>query len=146
MDRRFVDLPDEVWERVKLCIPARRWEKHKGGRPPVPDRIVLSGILYRARTGCQWDALPSEFGSGSTCFRRFKQWQRAGVFKMLHLEMLLYYDEQVGIDWAWAALDSVSVKAPKGGTSPAPTQPIAPNSAPSATSSPMGAAFHLASR
>src|SRR5262249_49552021 len=128
MDSKFADLPDEVWERVKLCIPVRPWEKHKGGRPPVPDRVVMSGILYRLRTGCQWDALPSEFGSGSTCFRRFKAWQRAGVFRMLHLEMLLYYDQQVGIDWAWASLDSVAVKAPKGGLSLGPTRPIAQSS------------------
>ena len=34
---------------------------------PTPDRVVLSGILYRLRTGCQWEAIPKEFGSGSTC-------------------------------------------------------------------------------
>jgi transposase len=124
MDTRFADLPDVVWERVKLCLPAEPPRRNRAGRPPISDRVVMSGILYRLRTGCQWDALPSEFGSGSTCFRRFKRWQRAGVFRMLHLEMLLYYDEQVGIDWAWASLDSVSVKAPKGGSSRGPTRPI----------------------
>ena len=129
MDTKFAELPDEIWERVELCIPKRPRDKSKGGRPFVPDRVVMSGILYRLRTGCQWDAIPSEFGSGSTCFRRFKKWERAGVFKMMHLEMLLYYDEQVGIDWAWASLDSASVKAPKGGTSPAPTRPIGQSSA-----------------
>jgi transposase len=129
MDTRFADLPDAVWERVKLCIPAEPPRRNRAGRPPLGDRIVMSGILYRLRTGCQWDAIPSEFGSGSTCFRRFKKWQRAGVFKLLHLEMLLYYDEQVGIDWAWASLDSVSVKAPKGGGSLGPTPRIARNSA-----------------
>src|SRR5438105_10787897 len=125
MDTKFADLPDPVWERVKLCIPAAAPRKNRAGRPPIEDRVVMSGILYRLRTGCQWDALPSEFGSGSTCFRRFKRWQRAGVFRLLHLEMLLFYDEQVGIDWAWASLDSAAVKAPKGGNSPDPTRPIA---------------------
>lgn len=77
----------------------------------------MSGILYRLRTGCQWDAIPSEFGSRSTCYRRFVEWMQEGVFRMMHLEMLLYYDEERGIEWAWASLDSASVKAPKGGTS-----------------------------
>lgn len=52
--------------------PRRPWlppepPKPKGGRPRVPDRTILAGILYRLRTGCQWQALPPEFGSGSTC-------------------------------------------------------------------------------
>jgi len=134
MDTKFAELPDAVWERVRLCIPARRHDKSKGGRPPIPDRVLMCGILYRLRTGCQWDAIPSEFGSGTTCYRRFVEWTKAGVFRLMHLEMLLYYDQQVGIDWAWASLDSASVKAPKGGSSPGPIRPIAPSSAPSATS------------
>src|SRR4029453_2344695 len=141
MDTKFADLPDQVWERVKLCIPKRPRDRHVGGRPPVADRVVMSGILYRLRTGCQWDAIPSEFGSGSTCYRRFVKWQKAGVFRLLHLEMLLYYDQQVGIDWAWASLDSAAVKAPKGGTSLGPTQPIAPSSGPNAMSWSMGKTF-----
>jgi putative transposase len=94
----------------------------------------MMGILFRLRTGCQWDAIPAEFGSRSTCYRRFVEWTKAGVFKMMHVEMLLYYDEKRGIDWTWSSLDSASVKAPKGGTSQVPTLPIAPSSAPSATS------------
>ncbi len=135
MDTKYLDVPDEVWERVKLCIPSvRRRPPSEWGRPRISDRVILSGILYRLRTGCQWDAIPSEFGSGSTCYRRFVEWTRAGVFKMMHLEMLLYYDQQVGIDWAWASLDSASVKAPKGGSSPGPTRPIAESSGQNATS------------
>jgi transposase len=72
----------------------------------------MSGILYRLRTGCQWDAIPSEFGSRSTCYRRFVEWTQQGVFRMMHVEMLLYYDEERGIEWARASLDSASVKAP----------------------------------
>ncbi|MHB8566791.1 MAG: transposase [Nitrososphaerales archaeon] len=45
-------------------------EKEQGrGRPPVPFRRVLDGILYFL---CQWKALPKEYGSGSTCHRRFQ--------------------------------------------------------------------------
>ena len=42
-------------------------------RPIVPFRKVLDGILYILRTGCQWKILPSEYGSGSTCHRRFHE-------------------------------------------------------------------------
>jgi transposase len=128
MQTSFAQIPDELWERVERWIPKRK--RHPlGGRPPVSDRVVMSGILYRLRTGCQWDAIPAEFGSRSTCYRRFVEWTKAGVFKMMFIEMLLYYDQERGVELAWASLDSASVKAPKGGTLPGPILPIAPNSA-----------------
>jgi len=92
----------------------------------------MSGILFRLRTGCQWDAIPKEFGSGSTCYRRFVEWQEAGVFRKMHVDMLRFYDDKRGIDWTWSSLDSAIVKAPKGGTGPAPTPPIEPRAARSA--------------
>ena len=51
------------------------------GRPDIPYRKVLDGILYVLRTGCQWKMLPKEHGSGSTCHRRFQEWNKRGVFK-----------------------------------------------------------------
>ena len=132
MDTRFSDLPDELWNNIKVWIPERP-RNPKGGQTPIDDRRVMAGIVYRLRTGCQWDAIPKEFSSGSTCFRRFKEWRGAGVFAMAHVEGLLYYDAKVGIAWDWASLDSASVKAPKGGTSPVPTRPIARNSAQNGT-------------
>lgn len=132
MKSEFTEIPDDLWERVKPWLPAYR-RSPLGGRPPISDRRVLAGIIYRLRTGCQWDAIPSEFGSGSTCYRRFAQWCEAGVFEKLHAEMLHYYHQERGIDWDWASLDSAIVKAPKGGSSLAPIRPIARSSAPSAT-------------
>ena len=133
MDAKYADIPDELWDLIKVWIP-RRPRTADGGRPPIDDRKAMSGIVYRLRTGCQWDAIPKEFGSGSTCYRRFGEWRKAGVFAMAHELALRLYDRQVGIDWEWTSLDSASVKAPKGGTTPAPTPPIVQNSAPNATS------------
>ena len=133
MDAKYADIPEELWARIKVWIPPQK-RSPKGGPYPIDDRRVMSGIVYRLRTGCQWDAIPAEFSSGSTCYRRFVQWRKAGVFVAAHVEMLLYYDGKVGIEWDWASLDSASVKAPKGGISPVPTQPIAQNSAQNAMS------------
>lgn len=141
----FAEIADGLWERVHVWIP-KRGKSAKGGRPRVADRRAMSGILYRLRTGCQWDAIPSEFGSRSTCYRRFCEWTAAGVFKMMYVEMLLYYDEQRGIDWAWASLDSAAVKAPKGGHSPDPIRLIGENLERSATFSPTDAASRSLSR
>lgn len=116
MDPKYRDVPDELWRAVAPLLPPER-AKPKGGRPRVPDRAALAGIVYRLRTGCQWKALPSEFGSGSTCHLRMQQWARAGVFTQAFVAMLRRYDRRRGIRWKWAALDSATVKAPKGGTS-----------------------------
>jgi transposase len=128
MQANFANVSDELWERVKPWIPVWR-RSPRGGPYRLDDRKVFAGIVYRLRTGCQWDAIPSEFGSGSTCYRRFVEWTQAGVFEKIHAEALCYYHEKCGLDLEWASLDSAAVKAPKGGTSLAPIRPIAENSA-----------------
>ena len=140
MKTSFAEVPDELWERVERYIP-KRVRHAEGGRPPIADRRAMNGILYRLKTGCQWDAIPDAFGSRSTCYRRFVEWTKAGVFRMMWIEMLLLYDEQRGVEWAWASLDSASVKAPKGGSSPDPIRLIAQSLAPSDTFSPTDAAY-----
>ena len=118
MDAKFADVPEAVWKRIEPILPvppARPW----GGRPRVPDRVVLAAIVYRLRTGCQWKALPAQFGSGSTCHLRFQQWVQAGVFERIFAQLVRVYDARRGIQWTWTSLDSAIVKAPKGGTTQA---------------------------
>ncbi len=133
MDKRFRTIPESLWQKLELLLPPEP-PKPKGGRPRVDDRAVMSGILYRLRTGCQWRAIPREFASGQTCHRRFQQWEQQGVFEKLFVCMLHYYDRRRGIQWQWGALDSVIVKAPKGGTSPGRTRPTGRSAARSVTS------------
>jgi putative transposase len=79
-------------------------------------RQLVSGILYILRTGCQWNALPQEFGvSGKTAHRYFQRWVRAGVFKRMWQAGLNEYDELQGIEWKWQAADGAMTKAPLGG-------------------------------
>ena len=112
-------ISDELWEAVKDEIPPRRRDpekvyKHKPGqgRPPLPARSVLEGIFYVLRTGCQWKAVPKEYGSGSTIHRRFQEWQRAGFFERIWAKGLERYDELEGIGWEWQSVDGCMVKAP----------------------------------
>ena len=107
-------IPDGLWMEVQPLLPP---EKKRGtnGRPMVSFRIVLDGILYVLRTGCQWKMLPAEYGSGSTCHRRFQEWVRKGVFQKLWVKLLERYDGLRGIRWEWQSLDSLTVKAPLGG-------------------------------
>ena len=105
---------DELWERVEPLLPKYRPGK-RGGRPRVDRRRVFDGILYVLRTGCQWNAAPSEFGSSSTLHRYFQEWTNQGVFFRLWKEALREYDALEGIDWGWQSLDGAMTKAPLGG-------------------------------
>ena len=101
--------------------------------PSLGQQKGLRGNCLSPQNSLPVDAIPREFGSGSTCYRRFVEWTNAEVFEKIHAEALYYYHEKCGLDLEWASLDSASVKAPKGGTSRVPIPLIAENSAASAT-------------
>ena len=61
---KFHQIPDALWERFDLFLPVYKHSRN-GERPRLPLRNVVSGIFYVLRTGCQWKAMPSQFGSGS---------------------------------------------------------------------------------
>ena len=107
-------MPDVMWQRIEPMLPKYR-KNRKGGRPRVPLRQVLDGIFYVLRTGCQWKAVPREFGSGSTLHRYFQAWTQLGVFRSLWKTVLLEYDNLKGIQWDWQCLDGAMTKSPLGG-------------------------------
>ncbi len=117
------ELPDSMWLQIEPLLPKVKSRyrgrgknrKHVGGRPPAERRILMSGILYVLRTGCQWNALPKEYGSGKTTHRYFQKWVRMGVFKRMWQAGLIDYDELKGIAWKWQAVDGTMTKAPLGG-------------------------------
>jgi transposase len=110
----IITIPDKLWNKIKTILPKEK-PPETVGRPIVPYRKVLDGILYILRTGCQWKMLPSEFGSGSTCHRRFQEWSKLEIFKKTWMRLLKIYDKIVGINWTWQSLDSISIKSPLGG-------------------------------
>jgi len=119
-------LTDELWNRIEPFLP-RRKPKPKGGRPPVPDRATLTGILFVLRTGMPWEWLPQEMGCGCgmTCWRRLRDWQAAGVWDNVWQALLDELGQADAIDWSAAAIDSCSVRALFGGRRPARTLQIA---------------------
>jgi transposase len=107
-------IPDALWAEIQPLLPP---EKARGtpGRPVVPFRTVLDGILHVLRTGCHWKAVPKEFGSGSTCHRRFQEWVANGTWRRLWADQLERYDAEHGIGWDWQSADSAIVPSPPGG-------------------------------
>src|ERR671914_1971467 len=106
---------DELWEVIEPLLPEEPPKPH-GGRPRIDDRAALTGILFVLKSGIPWEMLPQEMGCGSgmTCWRRLKEWHRAGVWERLHRALLDRLGEADWIDWSRASLDSASVAAPGG--------------------------------
>ena len=71
--------------------------------------------LHVLRTGCQWKMMPKEYGSGSTCHRRFQEWTVSKVFQRLWVRLLegfMMTSEALDGNRHLKLLDSISVKAP----------------------------------
>ena len=77
-------IPDRLWERISPLLDEGEVAPQVG-RPRIPDRDVLRGILFVLRTECAWEAIPKELKSGSsmTCWRRLQEWQQTGVWKKI---------------------------------------------------------------
>ena len=118
-------LTEDLWQRVESLIPKQK-PSRKGGRPRVPDRAALTGILFVLRTGMQWEYLPQEMGCGCgmTCWRRLRDWHTAGVWQRIWQMLLNELGEADEIEWRRAIVDSSSVRAVFGGIPPAPTPRI----------------------
>jgi transposase len=125
---------DELWEAIEPLLPPEP-PKPKGGRPRVPDRAALAGIVFVLKSGIPWEMLPQEMGcgSGSTCWRRLRDWQEAGVWEKLHRALLDRLGEADEIDWERASLDSASVPAKRGAKEPERIRRIRERRARSAT-------------
>jgi len=129
---------DELWTRIEPLLPERPPRNRRyAGRKPIPDRAVLTGILFVLRSGLPWNMLPQEMGcgSGTVCWRRLTAWQRAGVWQRLHEVLLTELRRRGQLDLVRAVVDSASVRALRGGKKLDRTPPIAARRAASTTSS-----------
>ena len=50
-------------------------------------RRFLNGVLFMARTGCQWRALPRKYGDWRAVHKRYKRWCNRGVWAHIFKEI-----------------------------------------------------------
>jgi transposase len=142
-------VPEQLWALVEPLLPAPPRPPYGGRRRTVPDRNCLAAIVYMARTSTSWRLLPTrELGCGSpaTVWRRLTEWAKAGVFDQLHLEVLDRLGNAGRLDWSRASVDTMSVRAKRGGTTWAQIPSTAASQGPSCISSPTARACRSPSR
>lgn len=109
--------PEGLWELFQRVVPPAPERPQGGGHRRRGDREVLAAIIFVATSGCTWNQLPPGFGlSGVTAFRRFTEWSQARVWAKLHRLVLDELGSRGELDWSRCAIDSVSVRALKGGS------------------------------
>lgn len=138
---------DALWAVIAPLLPRRR-PHPRGGRPWVDDRATLNGIRFVLRSGIPGRMLPPElgYGSGVTCWRRLREWQRRGVWRRLHQLMLERLAAAERIDGTRASRDSRSLAAKRGEPPRAPTRPTRASRARSTTASRTGKVSRSPSR
>ncbi len=104
---------DAVWADLAPLLRSDKPRK-KPGRPRRDDRPIFAGLIWLARTGSQWAALPREFGPKSTVHLRFTEWVETGALERAWALLLRQYDAELGLDGTWQAADGCIVKAPFG--------------------------------
>ena len=79
-----------------------RWNDH---------RMVISGILFRTRTGCPWRDLPEAItGTGKPSFAGHRRWSLDGTWDEVLDALRAGCDEAEGSKWTVSA-DSTVVRA-----------------------------------
>ena len=74
------EIPDHLWEQIHPVILDMD-PPQSTGRKRADPRRMLDGIIFRMRSGCQWNRLPRELGDDSTIHRTFQRWVELGVLE-----------------------------------------------------------------
>jgi putative transposase len=112
---------DDLWEKVEVVLA-----EHDPGKPigrkRIDQRRALDGIIYRLRSGVQWNQLPRGFGDDSSVHRTFRRWVKLKVFDQVWSVLQTECGELGGVDWEWQSADGAMGKARLGGTLLVPTR------------------------
>lgn len=120
-------VPDPLWEIIADVLAIHDPPKSTG-RKRIDQRSALDGIIFRLRSGCQWNQLPQEFGDDSSVHRTFQRWVTVGALPAIWAALVEGCAELGGVSWEWQAVDCALRKARMGGNvrGPNPTDRAKP--------------------
>ena len=110
MKKHIPCLKETQFEKLCQKLPEPMSET---GRPSIPNRELLPGILYVLKTGCSWEYLPSSvcLHHYSSCWRRLQFWQQN--LKKIWRGFLKVLDEQQVLDFTTGQIDASLVSSPQ---------------------------------
>lgn len=126
------ECPEDLWRAVVVPVIEALDPPKATGRKRVDLRNALNGIIYQMRTGCQWNALPREFGDDSSVHRTLQRWIKTGVLTEIWTVLVNHCQVHGDVDFQWQSADGFMGKARKGGTALAQTPRIVRKTAPNA--------------
>lgn len=104
------ELSDAQFARLAPLLPHPR-HHGKAGRPWLPHRDVVNGILWVLRTGAPWRDLPERYGKWNSIYTRFKRWRRDGTWTRIYSKLLDARDDQGRLDHDLWCIDGTVVRA-----------------------------------
>jgi transposase len=104
------ELSDSQYAHLAPFLPEPR-HHGKAGRPWLPHRAVVNGILWILRTGAPWRDLPERYGKWNTVYTRFKRWRRDGTWTRIFSALLDERDDQGRLDHDLWCIDGTIVHA-----------------------------------
>jgi putative transposase len=104
------EVPEELWEIFQHLLD-KYDPPNKKGRKRIDARLALDGMIYRMRTGCQWNQLPPRFGDDASVHRTQQRWESLGLFDLLWAMVQTRCQHQDGVDWEWQSADGCLGKA-----------------------------------
>lgn len=122
---------DTLWAEVEKAL-AELDPPARFGPDRIDQRKALDGVIYRMRSGVQWNHLPREFGDDASVHRTFQRWVKRGVLARVWALLVKGCEELGGVDWQWQSFDCAMGKARHGGIKLDRTQLIGRRMAPSA--------------
>jgi putative transposase len=107
-------IPDSAWA-LSAPILAKRDPPKPIGRLRIDPRRALDAMIFRLRSGCQWNHLPRECPDDSSVHRTMQRWVSRGVFPEVWAVLVRECDDLGGLHWDWQAVDGWLGKARLGG-------------------------------
>jgi transposase len=77
-----MDLTDEQWLLIQPLLPPPRIAGGRG-RPPLDQRTLINGILWKLRCNKPWRAVPSRYGSHQACYQYYNAYKKSGLIKQI---------------------------------------------------------------
>jgi putative transposase len=103
-------VPDELWNKLKLILDEHD-PPNAIGRKRIDACAALDAIIFRLRSGCQWNQLPNDFPDDSSFHRTFQRWEQNGVLDRIWAALVEECEELGGVNWQWQSADTAMAKA-----------------------------------